>query len=363
MANFFRSQGIFQFTPLREGLPDTYIGLFPISHFNSRPCERGFSPAFGRVEEEEISIHAPARGASFTSVFFRLAVAISIHAPARGASYFEIKTPRGTVLFQFTPLREGLPVDMILVCLCFNFNSRPCERGFSFDRYTNTPVHISIHAPARGASQIWDLILAYSSYFNSRPCERGFRSAHSNRSAIAVFQFTPLREGLLHALVGISHAFYFNSRPCERGFVYQFSPYDFLFNFNSRPCERGFRFIRNIFTRYRFQFTPLREGLRVRRRKPAFRSHFNSRPCERGFSKKHQFFYPSFAVFYSLITFSQNQFFQFPSLISIDLIFVQFSLRRSPKFLCMGNICARFYNNKGSPASTFNFFPIESILF
>ena len=113
-----------------------------------------------------------------------------------------------------------------------------------------------------------------------------------------------------------------------------------------------------------FQFTPLREGLPC-----AFTIdsqllvYFNSRPCERGFSKKHQFFYPSFAVFYSLITFSQNQFFQFPSLISIDLIFVQFSLRRSPKFLCMGNICARFYNNKGSPASTFNFFPIESILF
>ena len=178
---------------------------------------------------------------------------------------------------------------------------------------------------------------------------------------------------------------YFNSRPCERGFNTKmirciYTPY-----FNSRPCERGF----HAGTYYpgfeRFQFTPLREGLRHLCRSCRYRddfnsrpcergfstnpgnmpliTYFNSRPCERGFSKKHQFFYPSFAVFYSLITFSQNQFFQFPSLISIDLIFVQFSLRRSPKFLCMGNICARFYNNKGSPASTFNFFPIESILF
>ena len=158
---------------------------------------------------------------------------------------------------------------------------------------------------------------------------------------LELFQFTPLREGLLNfALIEMS-AIYFNSRPCERGFH------------NS--------WVGKWMTE--FQFTPLREGLLNLRNAVFLEFHFNSRPCERGFSKKHQFFYPSFAVFYSLITFSQNQFFQFPSLISIDLIFVQFSLRRSPKFLCMGNICARFYNNKGSPASTFNFFPIESILF
>lgn len=34
--------------------------------------------------------------------------------------------------------------------------------------------------------------------------------------------------------------------------------------------------------------------------------NFNSRPCGRGFCKKHQFFYRSFAVFYSINIFSQN---------------------------------------------------------
>ena len=43
--------------------------------------------------------------------------------------------------------------------------------------------------------------------------------------------------------------------------------------------------------------------------------------------------------------------------------FVQFSLRQSSGILCMGKICAKFYSSKGSPVSTFNFFPIESILF
>lgn len=119
----------------------------------------------------------------------------------------------------------------------------------------------------------------------------------------------------------------------------------------------------NISNTYRTQCRPCERGFEVQLQAYPVNTDFNSRPCERGFSKKHQFSYLSFAVFYSLNTFSQNKFFQIPDLISIGLIFVHFSLRRSPGILCMGNICARFYNNKGSPASTFNFFPIESILF
>ena len=37
---------------------------------------------------EKISIHAPARGATFADVFYCIMSAISIHAPARGATPF-----------------------------------------------------------------------------------------------------------------------------------------------------------------------------------------------------------------------------------------------------------------------------------
>ena len=130
---------------------------------------------------------------------------ISIHAPARGASQFcSHRDVRH--IFQFTPLREGLPQLM----------------GWEMDD------GISIHAPARGASALpraltWPLEL---------------------------FQFTPLREGLLNfALIEMS-AIYFNSRPCERGFH------------NS--------WVGKWMTE--FQFTPLREGLQ--QKTPIFLSVF-----------------------------------------------------------------------------------------
>ena len=103
------------------------------------------------------------------------------------------------LLFQFTPLREGLLSDILaLIRIC----------------------PISIHAPARGAS--FDAIPSAfpSKYFNSRPCERGFEDFLKNRFFHGLFQFTPLREGLqLLCLLWTS--------------------------------------------RYLFQFTPLREGLQM----------------------------------------------------------------------------------------------------
>ena len=98
----------FQFTPLREGLQFLIVeNIADNLYFNSRPCERGFL---------------------FICQFSKSAI-ISIHAPARGASHISIVVYR-CHRFQFTPLREGLPLH----CLCrfhqVYFNSRPCERGF-----------------------------------------------------------------------------------------------------------------------------------------------------------------------------------------------------------------------------------------
>ena len=100
---------------------------------------------------------------------------------------------------------------------------------------------------------------------------------------------------------------YFNSRPCERGFKACSRTENTNFNFNSRPCERGFIYLRFCQpSTSRFQFTPLREGLRSSASHPSLSNfisihapargasilkqqsflrvwYFNSRPCERGF--------------------------------------------------------------------------------
>ena len=122
-------------------------------NFNSRPCERGdnfksmltamgykfqFTPlregrrnnAAAAGAFNQISIHAPARGATNAAKQQQRKQKISIHAPARGA------TPAGRVLvlilleFQFTPLREGRPEHSVPTAVrTSDFNSRPCERG------------------------------------------------------------------------------------------------------------------------------------------------------------------------------------------------------------------------------------------
>ena len=142
---------LFQFTPLREGLQSNANKISSGIHFNSRPCERGFPSCSGILPGKNISIHAPARGASKKPLWTSSACQISIHAPARGASLPACRQLNEEFQFQFTPLREGLRYLMSQSCI----------------------IQISIHAPARGAS---DTGVDYTPY--------------------CVFQFTPLREGL-----------------------------------------------------------------------------------------------------------------------------------------------------------------------
>ena len=56
------------------------------------------------------------------------------------------------LIFQFTPLREGRPVEPLTNSPALNFNSRPSARGDTlFKRYLISST-ISIHAPPRGAT-------------------------------------------------------------------------------------------------------------------------------------------------------------------------------------------------------------------
>ena len=190
-ARFFR----FQFTPLREGrhqqglarlwtrsisihapargATQAYRIAAGRPHFNSRPCERGDKLRyFCAGEYGDFNSRPCERGDAVPRLIIRL-VSISIHAPARGATVlpgdtFELDIFQFTPLregrpnsicgrfrsnaFQFTPLREGRLRAQLEGASPLNFNSRPCERGDIFDVVGVSLAHISIHAPARGAT-------------------------------------------------------------------------------------------------------------------------------------------------------------------------------------------------------------------
>ena len=148
----FSAQSLgFQFTPLREGRPAL--------NYTAEPFQ-------------QISIHAPPRGATRPSFAFRPSAvyfnsrpsargdfcssgrtwvsAISIHAPPRGATR-GVRNSLGDKIFQFTPLREG--------------------RRLRF-----------LHAP-------------HSLLFQFTPLREGRPGSSTVSPAADIFQFTPLREG------------------------------------------------------------------------------------------------------------------------------------------------------------------------
>ena len=184
-----------------------------------------------------ISIHAPPRGATQGISGWRRGSSISIHAPPRGATITGgfITDDDGT--FQFTPLREGRLSAAACIGALSYFNSRPSARGdwagCSFVRW----IHISIHAPPRGAT--------------------GAAAAHHRQRN-------------------------FNSRPSARG-DHALSVSDAgIYYFNSRPSARGDDLLTEYSSLYQFQFTPLREGRRVICPSRLTLDDFNSRPSARG---------------------------------------------------------------------------------
>ena len=144
---------------------------------------------------------------------------------------------------------------------------------------------ISIHAPARGATQYPQLRAGDHGYFNSRPCERGDRAPRTRRTQNSYFNSRPCERGdRLPPRPCSLGGRYFNSRPCERGDGLPSVPIVARSgHFNSRPCERGDAGAPelvystaisihapargatrcpgdDLLSPHQFQFTPLREG-------------------------------------------------------------------------------------------------------
>ena len=116
-----------------------------------------------------VSIHAPARGATYKAHKKYLFEEVSIHAPARGATRVELSGATGRAKFQFTRPRGARPMPFsfaLSVLLMFQF-TRP-----------------------RGARPPRSIPCETRSCFNSRAREGRDYSAHDNAVLQPAFQFT-----------------------------------------------------------------------------------------------------------------------------------------------------------------------------
>src|SRR5690606_9027416 len=101
--------------------------------------------------------------------------------------------------FQSTPLREGRRVgEGLREGEERTFNPRPCARGDECRRRRQLSSRLSIHAPARGATDMTARWTRAAPPFNPRPCARGDLALGAQAVDDVLFQSTPLREGRLH---------------------------------------------------------------------------------------------------------------------------------------------------------------------
>ena len=186
-------------------------------YFNSRPSARGDREAVQLCREENISIHAPPRGATWKLDRFSRSRYISIHAPPRGATEPRRLADRVANAFQFTPLREGRHEELQALRHYPrisihapprgatrqrlparrrppHFNSRPSARGDCRLLSVLVASRISIHAPPRGATEEFER-RDPAAFISIHAPPRGATVLMSAMEQSLTFQFTPLREG------------------------------------------------------------------------------------------------------------------------------------------------------------------------
>ena len=237
-----------------------------------------------------VSIHAPARGATWASETGRLhANVVSIHAPARGATGAsgstsspirdrfqstppregrltdEQKTELQKLMFQSTPPREGRHPGIDAGSnVPDRFNPRPRARGDDTIQgkiealvpFQSTPPRegrpgmtgrpaqeavVSIHAPARGATSWKKRMRCRCCRFNPRPRARGdLTPSVSCPRSDSWFQSTPPREGRPgHPAHLADDRGRFNPRPRARGDAVARALLPGCTRFNPRPRARG----------------------------------------------------------------------------------------------------------------------------
>ena len=116
-----------------------------------------------------ISIHAPARGATRVHVHRNMVLDISIHAPARGATDKKESLTKKVAISIHAPAR-GATVQMVdsKTGVC-DFNPRSREGSDVVLVNVDQRVAISIHAPARGATPVGGILANWLAFQSTLP--------------------------------------------------------------------------------------------------------------------------------------------------------------------------------------------------
>ena len=143
----------FQSTPPRGGRRFVRCGICErLWSFNPRPRAGGDYLRELLQEAREVSIHAPARGAT-KDLHDTVKAALFQSTPPRGGRHRGIRTWGSEGLFQSTPPRGGRPARVHHGSgrCCVSIHA-PARGATAATDLTPSPSLVSIHAPARGAT-------------------------------------------------------------------------------------------------------------------------------------------------------------------------------------------------------------------
>ena len=229
----------FQFTPLREGrrvLPEIKTILANISIH--APPRGATSCSIAPLSRACISIHAPPRGATVLGcLLFTMCIDFNSRPSARGDS--SRPADQHHQPFQFTPLREGRRFTPPKGFTPTTFQFTPLREGRLVGGKQFLVIHISIHAPPRGATRTACTFPTRQNISIHAP-PRGATSVQPRDLLfVDISIHAPPRGATPTRLTKPSTTSNFNSRPSargDRGFTRHALPDTY---FNSRPSARG----------------------------------------------------------------------------------------------------------------------------
>ena len=138
--------------------------------FQSTPPRGGRHSSISVVRDCHSFNPRPRAGGDYLLMFHSCHAQVSIHAPARGATSFFGRRLTNDSLFQSTPPRGGRPGSTVLDGEDHGFQSTPPRGGRReyYFKFVIEPI-VSIHAPARGATWLFVVYYQLLNCFNPRP--------------------------------------------------------------------------------------------------------------------------------------------------------------------------------------------------
>ena len=155
----------------------------------TRPREARLCCQVCRQVVRQVSIHAPARGATLTAENFSVVVTFQFTRP-RGARQIPADVVDAADEFQFTRPRGARRSASSGSSRTCSFNSRAREGRDAFNMLLEDLEWVSIHEPARGATKDARILFRPKAGFNSRAREGRDAIPAPDLSPYATFQFT-----------------------------------------------------------------------------------------------------------------------------------------------------------------------------